>query len=61
MGFTIAELTGFAGKKSRSVKPVAPKYAHPENPSITWSGRGRKPKWFEEALADGKSEDDLKI
>ena len=27
-------------------KPVEPKYRHPENPELTWSGRGRKPRWI---------------
>ncbi|WP_416884664.1 H-NS histone family protein [Marivita sp.] len=25
--------------------------SHASNPALTWSGRGRKPQWFEEALA----------
>ena len=33
----------------------------PENPALTWSGRGRKPRWFVDALAAGKTEDDLTI
>jgi len=40
---------------------VAPKYQNPENSSETWTGRGRKPKWVEAALANGKSLDDLAI
>lgn len=60
MGFTLAELLGTTSKK-RSSGSVAPKYAHPENPSMTWTGRGRKPKWIEEALASGKSLADLAI
>jgi DNA-binding protein H-NS len=41
--------------------PAAAKYRHPENPSLTWSGRGRKPLWFVAALEAGKSADDLAI
>lgn len=58
-GFSFEELASVSPKKKR--KPVAPKYAHPENPSITWSGRGRKPRWIIEALDAGKSLDDLAI
>src|SRR3954447_26758367 len=29
---------------------VAAKYANPDNPSETWSGRGRQPKWVQMAL-----------
>lgn len=61
MGFSLAELVGGAAKTSKSRGTVAPKYAHPENPTTTWTGRGRKPKWVEEALASGKSLEDLAI
>lgn len=30
-------------------KPERVKYRHPENPELTWSGRGREPKWLAEA------------
>lgn len=56
-GFTLAELIGDKAPKT----PAAPKYRHPENPALTWSGRGRKPKWFVEALAQGKTPEDLAI
>jgi DNA-binding protein H-NS len=29
---------------------VAPKYRNPENPTQTWSGRGKRPLWFSGAL-----------
>ena len=57
-GYTLADLSTAPRKRK---KPVPPKYRHPENPEITWSGRGRKPKWIVEALNKGKSLDDLKI
>lgn len=37
-----------SGKGAKSV--VAPKYRNPENPAQTWSGRGKRPAWFSEAL-----------
>jgi DNA-binding protein H-NS len=58
-GFSLSELTGSAPTRKRS--PVAPKYANPANKSETWSGRGRKPRWFEAALKSGKSVKDLSI
>jgi DNA-binding protein H-NS len=51
LGFNLNELTG--GKTKAKRAPALPKYANPENPADTWSGRGRKPKWLEEALANG--------
>jgi DNA-binding protein H-NS len=40
---------------------VQAKYRHPEKPELTWSGRGKRPAWVNEALAAGKSLDDLTI
>lgn len=59
MGFSLAELTGVSPARKRS--SAAPKYANPANPADTWSGRGRKPRWFIEATAGGKSARDLEI
>lgn len=58
-GFTLSELTGAQSRRKR--KQAAPKYAHPQDPSRTWSGRGRRPRWVNEALESGKSLDDLAI
>jgi DNA-binding protein H-NS len=38
-----------------------PKYRNPEDPSITWSGRGRHPRWLNELLAAGRVIDDFRI
>ena len=59
MGFTLAELLGTQPVRKRA--PAAAKYANPANSSDTWSGRGRKPRWFEAALAEGKSAEDMAI
>ena len=58
-GFSLAELTGGKGKSRKT--PVAPKYRHPKDASLTWSGRGRQPAWFKEALAAGKKPEALEI
>ena len=59
LGYSLAELVGTDSKTKRA--PVAPKYQHPENPAVTWSGRGRKPQWFVDALAAGTTAGDLEI
>ncbi|MDO9640804.1 MAG: H-NS histone family protein [Pseudotabrizicola sp.] len=59
LGYSLAELVGTETKSSRA--PAAAKYRHRENPSLTWSGRGRKPQWFVEALAAGKTTGDFAI
>lgn len=58
-GFKLADLVSETGARKKAV--VKPKYAHPDDPSKTWTGRGRKPLWVEDQLKEGKSLDDLKI
>jgi DNA-binding protein H-NS len=58
-GFTLAELTGAPVVRKRS--PAVAKYANPADSSDTWSGRGRKPRWFVAALAAGKRPEDVAI
>jgi hypothetical protein len=60
LGFSLAELTG-AVTKIRRRASATPKYANPADQSETWSGRGRKPRWFVAALKAGKSPEDLAI
>jgi DNA-binding protein H-NS len=42
--------------KTGSKKPGAQglKYHHPEKPGVGWSGRGRRPQWVLDWLAQGK-------
>jgi DNA-binding protein H-NS len=53
-GLTLAEVYPTRGGKIKSGKKgigsVAPKYRNPSNPSEAWSGRGRQPLWFAEAI-----------
>lgn len=58
-GLSAADLADLLGKRTR--RPAAAKYANPADPSQTWTGRGRRPRWVEAALADGKGLDDLAI
>lgn len=57
MGFSLADLAG--GKSGKAVS--APKYQDPNDPTRTWTGRGRKPGWFRAALDAGTSPDDMLI
>lgn len=59
LGYSLEELVG--GKVKGAKSAAAPKYRHPENAELTWSGRGRQPAWFKEAIAGGASPDDLAI
>lgn len=42
-------------------KPVEAKYRHPENPELTWTGRGRMPVWVTELEATGVNRESFKI
>lgn len=62
MGFTLKELVGDAPKsKERKGTAQAPKYRHPENPQVTWTGRGRQPAWIKDGVEAGKSLDEFLI
>lgn len=65
-GFSVEELASNAepttGRKTRTVKQVPAKYTYTlDGETKYWTGRGRKPKPIEEALAAGKSLDDFLI
>ena len=64
-GLTAADLAAPAHKRTAaghtgSRAKVAPKYRHPET-GATWTGRGLKPKWLTEQLANGKQTSDFAI
>ncbi len=59
-GFSVDDIVRTKPAKGRKAKAPA-KFKNPKDPSQTWSGRGRQPAWYKEALAAGKSEKDLKI
>lgn len=61
-GFELSELTEESGKrKSGAGSKAKAKYRNPDDPSQTWSGRGRKPQWIHAALARGIDISDLEI
>ena len=45
----------------RHYPTVNPKYRNPENPSETWAGRGKQPRWLAAQLRSGKRIDDFRI
>jgi DNA-binding protein H-NS len=64
LGLTLEELLPGKAQAKRKVatksNPPA-RYRNPNDPSNTWSGRGRKPKWVEEWLAGGGNLEGLKV
>lgn len=57
LGFSLGELVAVAPVKSK----VPGKYANPEDPNQTWTGRGRKPRWVEAFIQKGNTLNDLEI
>ncbi|CAM5532883.1 H-NS histone family protein [Thauera mechernichensis] len=49
-----------AAKPAKKVS-AKPKYFHPTDKAKTWTGHGRKPAWFAEWIAEGKSADALLV
>jgi DNA-binding protein H-NS len=45
----------------RPYPQVYPKYRNPAEPSETWAGRGKKPRWLAAQLTSGKKIDDFRI
>ena len=48
-------------RKRRPYPSVLPKYRNPKEPSETWSGRGRQPRWVQLQVSSGKQLQDLLI
>ena len=59
-GFSLADLLSGQGQTSSNKSKNPPKYRNPHNPTQTWTGRGRHPKWFTKALDKGLNEEDMK-
>lgn len=61
-GYSLDELTGKrTGKASAPKAAGAAKYANPGNKSQTWTGKGRQPTWYKEAIAAGKKPEDMAL
>lgn len=58
-GFKMSDL--FGGGRGGKGRKVAAKYANPDDPSETWTGRGRKPRWLSAKLKDGDKMDKFLI
>ena len=52
LGYSLAELFEVGVRAQRA--PSVARYRNPDNENVTWSGRGRQPKWFVDHIAAGK-------
>jgi DNA-binding protein H-NS len=50
-----------APRERRKYPRVLPKYRNPQEPSETWSGRGKTPRWLSAALKTGHTIDEFAI
>jgi DNA-binding protein H-NS len=48
-------------RERRPYPQVFPKYRNPEEPSETWAGRGKQPRWLTAQLRSGKKLDSFLI
>ena len=61
-GYSIDDVFGGrAGKRAGRASKGRAKYRHPENPEKTWSGRGRQPQWYKDAVDGGMAPEELAI
>lgn len=62
-GFSLDDITGNGpkGRKGGFKSLSNPKYRNPENADQTWTGKGRQPQWFKDAIAAGQSPDAMEI
>lgn len=55
MGLSLADV-GFS-----KMEAATDKYQNPSNPDQKWTGKGRQPDWFKDALATGKTRESLEM
>jgi DNA-binding protein H-NS len=48
-------------RERRPYPKVLPKFQNPGQPTQTWAGRGKQPRWVSEMLEAGRSIDDLRM
>ena len=58
-GFSVNELYG--GARGTKGSKVAVKYRNKDNPSDTWTGRGRQPKWLVALLKKGRKLEEFSV
>ena len=59
LGYSLDDLLGTGATRKRT--PAKPKYRHPAQPDLTWSGRGRAPLWMVSLETSGKNRAELLI
>lgn len=61
-GFVLSDLFSHVAVTSTNPREKSTaRYGNPSDPKMTWSGRGRKPRWFNEAIAAGTSPESMAV
>lgn len=58
IGMTPEEVLGIESAKRTTAGE--PKFRNPDNPDQTWTGKGKRPNWLNEALAQGRPLEELR-
>lgn len=64
LDMSVEELMRYDGRRKlkSSVKPVGKiKFQNPANPKQTWTGRGKRPRWLQDALDEGANLEDFAL
>ncbi|ENV32370.1 H-NS histone family protein [Acinetobacter gerneri] len=63
VGLSLEQLIEYGAHKRKKTtrKAVEPRYRNKNNPSETWTGRGKQPRWLVAELEKGGSLDDFLI
>ena len=59
LGLSVEDLV--TGKSGQKRGKVAAKYRHPDDANLTWTGRGKKPRWVDAWLKSGNAIEQLAI
>ena len=59
LGLSVEDLV--TGKSGQKRGKVAVKYRHPDDANLTWTGRGKKPRWVDAWLKSGNAIEQLAI
>lgn len=59
---TPEQVLAYDKKKSKPTsKPGVPRFRSPYNPKKTWTGHGKRPKWFVDAIDEGYTPEQMEI
>lgn len=63
VGYSVSDLLAWGAKhtKTKTRKPVQPRYRSKTNNQDTWTGRGKQPRWLVQEIENGAKLEDFLI